>query len=155
VSWERAERMAFRTPHTCEVHGTYEAQIQEGLYQATCPECNAASSSLPTGVVAPPGHDLVVCDRFDLTFIDMNESGARLLVQPLTRPEAQAMVRRYQPPVYSGRDWENSNLESELGVEMARPRVAMGRRVLVMQRVGFREFRFYLVTYTSDGDGCV
>lgn len=118
-------------------------------------EAEPREASAPNGACAPERPRLVVTDRFDLLMVDMNITGARMHVKPVARIDAQALVKRLQPPIYSSKEYELSQLENELQTSIPRPQLGLGTQLLVMQRAGYREYRWFLVTYEADGDGVV
>lgn len=116
----------------------------------------------PTGIDAMPEFQaiegraaLVVTDRFDLRMIAMNVTGARLLVVPLPRTDALELVARYKPEIMATNDRGLASIEKELGIEASRPVVRFGTRLLVVDAIRWNDVRYTLVTYESDGDGCV
>lgn len=112
----------------------------------------------PVAVSHAPIPALVVVDHFDLSMVEPQPSGTRLLVQPLSRVDALRLVResRGKVAVAALNERAQGMLERELQLEPAwRPKVSFGTRLLVVSQVRWNEVRWHLVTYESDGDGCV
>jgi hypothetical protein len=136
----------------------------------------AFGAELPTGVVPPPPEPepaealavaahamapgerppLIVTDRFDLSMIDMDVSGARLLIVRIPRADAMALVHKYNPPVMCG-VYERglADLEKDLQIdEVPRAQLRFGTRLLVRLAPKWNDVHFYLVELEADGHGC-
>lgn len=114
-----------------------------------------ADPDTPSGVVAPSRVALHVTDHFDLMMVDMNVSGARLFIKPITRPDALAILAATPHEMFAQKSFDSGLMESELGVTLARPRISPGTRLLVMHKVTYRDIRWFVLTYESDGDGVI
>lgn len=101
---------------------------------------------------------LIVVDHFDLSMVDVHPSGARLLIRPVSRLDALQLVREYagKVAVVALNERGQGLLERELQLEPAwRPKVSHGTRLLVVYVAKWNDIRWHLVTYESDGDGCI
>ena len=112
-----------------------------------------------TGVVPPSRAPLIIATAIDVLMLDMNVTGARLLIEPMTRLEAQDLAKKHPDAityVSAGRDeWATELLEKEVGCEVQRPRLGMGSVLLLVLKRNWKDIRFFKVTYECDGDGCV
>lgn len=141
---EKADREASRErerEQRKELH-----RMGNGVYEA--PRTSAAHSLIDAPMIA--------VDHFDLSMIEVNETGARILVRPLSRHEALELTRKYSPPSCSIYERGQNDLEQELQLEPApRPKLRSGTQLLVMLKKSWKDIRWFLVTYESDGDGVV
>ena len=107
------------------------------------------------------GAPLIVTDQFNLSMIDMTvaeslQFGARILVRQITKLDAKDLVDANRPTIMCAAERNLSTLERELGLEsIPRPVLTYGTRFLVMNAQNWKDVRFYLVEYESDGAGCV
>lgn len=122
-----------------------------------------------TGVIPPEDHDvpnleppppatvpLIVVDHFDLTMIEMPLCGACLLVRQIHKPDALALVRKYNPPTYAMNERGQGALERELQIDpLPRARCRYGTRLLVMLSPRWNDIRWFLVEWQADGEGVV
>ncbi len=116
----------------------------------------AAPAPPPTTTIPTVAAVLIVVDRFDLTMVELPRCGARLLVRPVTRADAMALVHQYNPPTMCLNERDQSTMERELQLDpVPRPRAQYGTRLLVMQYVKWNDIRWSLVEWECDGDGCV
>ena len=165
--WSRAAARAFGGPDTDGIAESLKCPMCAGSgfesdeYGMSCGGCGG-SGLAPSRSPAPPTSNgqpsstLLIVDRFDLTMIDVGAAGARLLVKPVSRPEAMMLAHEGHGIPIALNERGQGMMERELQLEPSpRPMVGPGGRLLVMQYVNWKDVRWFLVNYESDGDGCI
>lgn len=115
------------------------------------PSASWAKSGPPLG-----GDGLTIVESFHLGMVDLPTQGAHLLIQPLSKAEAVQLANRQPHHVVASSERGQSMLEQSLELEPGkRASVRYGSRMLVAQFIKWNDIRFYLVTWESDGHGCI
>lgn len=112
--------------------------------------------------LAPPplvdyGERVTFVEGLRLSMIAMPEDvGAVMRVRPLTKTEAMKLARLDEAEFATAPEYAMSFFEKELGIgELPRARLAPGVKFVIAEKVTWRDIRWFLVEYMSDGDGVV
>lgn len=109
--------------------------------------------------ITPPelGTDrIVIVDMLTIAMIDVPERGARILFQPITKLQAMSLLHHHPYTYLQANDFSQTLIEQHLQIEpIQRAQVTLGTRLLVFHKRKWNDVGWYLVTWESDGDGCV
>jgi hypothetical protein len=106
--------------------------------------------------VVEPGGAITFCEGMRFSTIEMPEEGAIIRVRPITKTDAMKLARLDEAAFATANENALSFFERELQIgELPRARLAPGARLVVGERITWRDIRWYVVEYMSDGDGVV
>lgn len=111
----------------------------------------------PEPVAVDPGERVTFVEGLRLSMIAMPEDvGAVMRIRPISKTEAMKLARLDEAEFSTAPEYAMSFFEKELGIgELPRARLAPGVKFVVAEKVTWRDIRWYLVEYLSDGDGVV